>query len=204
MLEGVLGNLNNTFNTNNQTKNNPLEIKKSDGSNSSKTKSIIIVKKGEAGYMEAMDKDKDGEVTMEEFNSYCEENGVDDKTKLALLETIQSAKMTKKLQEKMEAQRKEQEEGEKDETTVQDENKDGIIYAKKGDEKYNEVMDENNNGVITYEEYIKYCQKKKGESSEDSSSEAASDTASKVKEAYSKSEPEEEGSGEEISIEAEA
>ena len=94
MLEGVLGNLNNTFNTNNQTKNNPLEIKKSDGSNSSKTKSITIVKKGEAGYMEAMDKDKDGEVTMEEFNSYCEENGVDDKTKLALLETIQSAKMT--------------------------------------------------------------------------------------------------------------
>ncbi len=204
MLEGVLGNLSNTFNTNNQTKNNPLEIKKSDGSNSSKTKSITIVKKGEAGYMEAMDKDKDGEVTMEEFNSYCEENGVDDKTKLALLETIQSAKMTKKLQEKMEAQRKEQEEGEKDETTVQDENKDGIIYAKKGDEKYNEVMDENNNGVITYEEYIKYCQKKKGESSEDSSSEAASDTASKVKEAYSKSEPKKETSKEEISIEAEA
>lgn len=204
MLEGVLSNLSNTFNTNNQTKNNLLEIKKSDGSNSSKTKSITIVKKGEAGYMEAMDKDKDGEVTMEEFNSYCEENGVDDKTKLALLETIQSAKMTKKLQEKMEAQRKEQEEGEKDETTVQDENKDGIIYAKKGDEKYNEVMDENNNGVITYEEYIKYCQKKKGESSEDFSSEAASDTASKVKEAYSKSEPKEGGSKEEISIEAEA
>ena len=204
MLEGVLGNLNNTFNTSNQTKNNPLEIKKPDGSNSSKTKSITIVKKGEAGYMEAMDKDKDGEVTMEEFNSYCEENGVDDKTKLALLETIQSAKMTKKLQEKMEAQRKEQEEGEKDEATVQDENKDGIIYAKKGDEKYNEVMDENNNGVITYEEYIKYCQKKTGESPEESPSEATSDTASKVKEAYSKSEPKEETSEEEISIEAEA
>lgn len=32
------------------------------------------------------------------------------------------------------------------------------VYAKEGDEKYDEAMDENGDGTITYDEYMKYCE----------------------------------------------
>lgn len=32
------------------------------------------------------------------------------------------------------------------------------IYAKKGEDNYNEVMDYNGDGVVTYDEYMKYCE----------------------------------------------
>ena len=34
-------------------------------------KKIELIKKGEVGYIEGMDKDGDGIVTMDEFNEYC-------------------------------------------------------------------------------------------------------------------------------------
>jgi len=168
--------------------------------NSSGKINIELVKKGEAGYMEAMDEDQDGVVTMEEFNNYCSENGVSEEDKLALLETIQSAKMTKQIQEKTQAAQKEQEKEEtkESEETTSDDDENKIVYARKGDDKYNEVMDENKNGTVTYEEYMKYCQNKaENEKTGDSSNKAAS----KVEEAYSSSDSEIE---EEISVEAEA
>ena len=39
-----------------------------------------------------------------------------------------------------------------------DDEKDSRIYARKGDEKYVEEMDENKDSIVTYNEYIKYCQ----------------------------------------------
>ncbi len=32
------------------------------------------------------------------------------------------------------------------------------IFAKKGQDNYNEVMDFNGDGVVTYDEYMKYCE----------------------------------------------
>ena len=32
------------------------------------------------------------------------------------------------------------------------------VFAKKGEDNYNEVMDFNGDGIITYDEYMKYCE----------------------------------------------
>ena len=32
------------------------------------------------------------------------------------------------------------------------------VFAKKGEENYNEVMDYNGDGVVTYDEYMTYCE----------------------------------------------
>lgn len=38
------------------------------------------------------------------------------------------------------------------------EEKEEKIYAKKGEDNYNEVMDFNGDGVVTYDEYMQYCE----------------------------------------------
>ena len=32
------------------------------------------------------------------------------------------------------------------------------VFAKKGEDNYNEVMDFNGDGIVTYDEYMKYCE----------------------------------------------
>ena len=76
-------------------------------------------------------------------------NGITEEGKLKLLSVINSAKQTKKINEQMKTKQKEEK---------PQENK--AIYAKKGDDKYNETMDINKDEVVTYEEYIRYCHKK--------------------------------------------
>ena len=169
---------------------NPLIPKNSiNYSDSSKNamKKIELIKKGEVGYIEGMDKDNDGIVTMDEFNEYCAENGVSDKAKLQLLQAIQNAKLAKKLQEKM--VQKSEEEKVKEEK----EDKSKVIYAKKGDDNYNEQMDYNKDDVVTYEEYLKYCSEKEKTKTKDD----------KIAQTYQQSD-EPPAQDEEISIETEA
>ena len=52
----------------------------------------------------------------------------------------------------------------KETETAEDKN----VYAKKGDDKYNEKMDYNKNGVVSYAEYLKY-KSEQGENSDDNS-----------------------------------
>ena len=103
-------------------------------------KKIVLANKGETGYMSAFDLDQNGIITLDEFNKYCEENGVGEEDKLKLMLNMQSAKIKQKLAKQEE---------EKD---------DKRIYAKKGEEKYVEEMDENKDSIVTYDEYIKYCE----------------------------------------------
>lgn len=117
---------------------------------SSPASNIIIVKRGEAGYMKQMDTDDNGEVSLEEFNKYCEENGVETKEKIALLTAIQSAKSNLKT---VNNSLKQEETSENNEAEA--------VYAKKGDTNYDSKMDENQNGVITYKEYYEYNNKDK-------------------------------------------
>ncbi len=152
---------------------------------SNKLNKIELVKKGEPGYLKAMDEDDDGIVTMEEFNNYCAENGVSEDEKLKLLSTINAAKQSQKINDQMQAKQKEEKETEE----TSKENK--IIYAKKGDDKYNLKMDENQDDVVTYEEYIKYCQNKKQNEKQ---------TDNKIEQTYSQEETPEE----DITIETEA
>lgn len=104
-------------------------------------KKIVLANKGETGYMPAFDLDQNGIITLDEFNKYCEEKGVSEEDKLKLMLAMQSAKMNQELAKK---------DGE--------EKDDKRIYARKGEEKYAEEMDENQDSIITYNEYIKYCQ----------------------------------------------
>lgn len=119
--------------------------------NNSYASKIIIVKKGETGFMEQMDIDGDGEISLEEFNTYCAENGINEEDKIALLTTIQSAKQNSKIADNVE-------EDKEDET---EESFSKIIYAKKGDDKYDEKMDVNQDNTITYSEYFEYINKNK-------------------------------------------
>lgn len=117
------------------------QINSLQGENSiSYAKKIVLANKGEAGYSAYFDLNDDGVVTLDEFNQYCEENGISGEDRLKLMMVMQQAKVKEDLA--------------KDD----DEENDGKIYAKRGEEKYVEEMDENKDGTITYDEYIKYCQ----------------------------------------------
>ena len=41
---------------------------------------------------------------------------------------------------------------------IQAEEKEEKVFAKKGNDNYNEAMDFNGDGVVTYDEYMKYCE----------------------------------------------
>ncbi|MBQ7287079.1 MAG: hypothetical protein IJW73_04885 [Candidatus Gastranaerophilales bacterium] len=102
-------------------------------------KKIVLASKGETGYSPNFDVDENGIITLDEFNKYCEENNVNEKDKLKLMLSMQNSKV-------------------KDKIFKEDDKKDSRIYARKGDEKYVEEMDENKDSIVTYNEYIKYCQ----------------------------------------------
>ena len=117
-----------------------------------------------------MDLNNDGQVSLEEFNKYCEENNISEKDKLQMLQAIISANSDDKT---VKSNLKDD-----DETKVEDK----AIYAKKGDEKYNEDMDLNKNGVVTYAEYLKYLNDKiKNENSEEINSENEDYIAKEIK-----------------------
>ncbi len=116
---------------------NPIQNK--DNNSIDYAKKIVLANKGESGYSPIFDLDENGIITLDEFNRYCEENGVSSEDKLQLMMTMQCAKNTQAMTE------------EKEENNSQ-------IYARKGDEKYVEEMDENRDSVVTHYEYMKYCQ----------------------------------------------
>ena len=109
----------------------------------------ILAKKGQAGYLKEMDLDEDGKVSLEEFNEYCENNGIGAKEKLAMVTAMLAANKNSKLTK----------DATKEESKADSKN-DNAVYAKEGDEKYDEAMDENSNGVVTYAEYLKYINEK--------------------------------------------
>lgn len=155
----------NLFKTNNNT-NKGVKTNKTIGQkNSSPASKITLAKKGQAGYMKEMDADNDRKVTLEEFNQYCEENGLSSEDKMKLLTCMQVSQMNEKISEDNKKTQEEEEKKEKTEEKSSSKNDDKSIYAKKGDDKYNQEMDANDNGTITYAEYIDYINKK-GETSQ--------------------------------------
>ncbi|MBR2525578.1 EF-hand domain-containing protein [bacterium] len=134
-------------------RNNKLNSKT--GNNQSPASKIVLAKKGSPAFMKQFDTDNDGQITLEEFNNYCEENGISEKDKAKILQVMQLANSNSKV---VSANIN------KDEKTEKIDEK--MVYAKKGDEKYNEEMDTNKNGVITYAEYIQYLQKHNNNSNE--------------------------------------
>ena len=155
----------NLFKTNNNTNKGGKTNKAIGQKNSSPASKITLAQKGQAGYMKEMDADDDGKITLEEFNQYCEENGLSSEDKMKLLTCMQVSQMNEKISEDTKKAQDEEKKKEKAEENKSSETDDKSIYAKKGDDKYNEEMDANNNGSITYAEYIEYLNKK-GETSD--------------------------------------
>jgi hypothetical protein len=177
------------------TLNNSTSTKSSNSSNSG----IVLAKKGDSGYIESMDADKDGEITLEEFNEYCESNGVSEKEKVKLAALMTSAKTSEKIvSNTAETQKNITSSNEDESSTDTDSNTENStsIYARKGDDKYNEAMDTNKNGEVTYQEYMEYCNKKVKSTDGDNSPEAKAAQAYEQNENYDE-EPD-------ITVEAEA
>lgn len=182
------------------TKNNSTNLTTNTASTTQSSTGIVLAKKGESGYIEGMDSDNDGEITMEEFNEYCEANGVSGKDKVKLMTLMASAQTNTKLTEKASKSAQENIENATDsteDTTSEDDSTDtqGAIYARKGDDNYNEAMDKNTNGVVTYQEYMEYCNEKAKNSNKNSS------TESKETQTYAQNEHYDEEA--EITVEAE-
>lgn len=120
-------------------------------------KGAVYAEKGQPMYQKDMDKDEDGVITLEEFTTYCDENDISYTQRKQMLENrlnyqlrTEHAKVSTEISK---IKPKEEE-----------------IYAKEGDEKYDEEIDENGDGKITYDEYIKYCEEHEKDAPENSSS----------------------------------
>lgn len=110
----------------------------------------ILAKRGQAGYLKEMDLDEDGKISLEEFNEYCENNGISSKDKITMVTAMLAANTNSKLAK----------DTIKNKEDKNDNNNDNAVYAKEGDDKYDEAMDENSNGIVTYTEYLKYINQK--------------------------------------------
>lgn len=143
-----------------QAKENAVQNPNTNGASN-----IILVKKGSTGYMTDVDFDEDGKITLEELNKYCDENGVSEKVKIELMTTMEFSKVKDSLIDKN------VESSIKNPTDSKIQGEESSVYAKKGDDKYNEAMDSNKDRVVTYEEYVKYCMEQAGKNEKNSSTE---------------------------------
>lgn len=128
------------------------------------SKKGVYAEKGDPFYKKEMDKNEDGVVTFEEFQEYCLEND------------ISASEMKQMLKDRLNYQINNETERASSEIKEIKSDSDAV-YAKEGDDKYDEAIDENRDGKITYEEYMKYCEEQEKDTS---SEEVVSATFEKV------------------------
>ena len=146
-------------------------------SNNDFRKKIVLANKGDMGYMQVVDMDGNGIITLDEFDEYCDKNEITDEARLKLMTVMTCAK-------KNDAIIGEQvEKAEEKEENKEKENRN--IYARRGEEKYVEEMDENKDSVVTYDEYINYCEKYASSNKEEDEKGVKSKEFSEALKAYS-------------------
>ena len=79
--------------------------------------------------MSDFDLDEDGKITLEEFNKYCEDNGISPKDKIKLMTSMEISKIKDKLIEENVEKTVKDEKSSKNET--ENDNEDKSVYAKK-------------------------------------------------------------------------
>ena len=105
-------------------------------------------KKGEPMYQEDMDADRDGVVTFEEFKAYCKANNISAKDMSDMIEMRTAYRMSQDtIEQAKSAKTKEPSVGSLD-----------LIYAKDGDKNYNADIDTNKDSIVSYNEYLRYCE----------------------------------------------
>ena len=88
-LKSMNDTLTNHLNSMKKDLNNFNKVQQS-GANNQQKSGIVVARKGDSGYIKQMDLDEDGEISLEEFNQYCEENGVSEEEKLRMLNMMQN------------------------------------------------------------------------------------------------------------------
>ena len=114
--------------------------------------SSYYAKKGDPIYQKSMDADEDGIVSFDEFREYCKTNGISSEEMKQMMETRMSYKM---MQEFNENTKNSEKNSEKQDIKIGDLD---IIYAKNGDDKFDDKMDSNGDSKISYKEYLRYCE----------------------------------------------
>jgi len=115
-----------------------------------------FAKKGEPMYMEEMDADEDGIVSLDEFKDYCKDKGISSKEMTKMVQMVNSYR------ELMDRNHKSSENTPVNISAnellerINSKNNDKI-YATRGDDKYDEAMDANSDDIVTYKEYVDYC-----------------------------------------------
>lgn len=109
------------------------------------SKTGVYAQKGDPIYQKDMDSDEDGVITFEEFKQYCIDND------------LKPAQIQQMLQNRLKYQM--YNETNRVSSEIREIKSDSdAVYAKEGDEDYDEEMDLNGDGKVTYEEYLKYCE----------------------------------------------
>lgn len=124
--------------------------------NFSKGKNSVYATKGEPMYQKEMDADEDGIITFDEFNEYCDANGIDYKMRILLLNNRMMYKFSK---DNEESSKKVKDEAEKAEKSAKVEDVESEISTKTDkDLTLDEIINSDNEDKLTYEEYMQYCE----------------------------------------------
>ena len=114
--------------------------------------SSYYAKKGEPAYQKEMDKDGDGIISFDDLRKFCKEGGISTREMTKMIETSFAYQSVKTSDE---SASKNLQNTEKTEfkTGVLD-----LIYAKDGDSKYDKEQDSNRDAIVSYAEYLRYCE----------------------------------------------
>ena len=155
--------------------------------NNDVNKTAYYAKKGEPMYMDEMDSDGDGVVSIDEFKEYCQSKGMSSREMVKMAELASSYRTMKAENEAIDYVSKLLPNVFPKLKQVETNNE--AVYAKRGDGKY----DINSDSKITYKEYMEYCQEHaKTNEAQTSSTEKSFETknAEKAIEAYSEGDAE--------------
>lgn len=121
-----------------------------------KDNTAYYAKKGEPMYMDEMDSDGDGVVSIDEFKEYCQSKGMSPREMVKMAELASSYRTMKAENEAIDYISKLGPNVFPKLKQVETNNE--AVYAKRGDGKYDEKMDINSDSKITYKEYMEYCE----------------------------------------------
>ena len=129
-------------------------INRANNSDDKTNQTAEYARKGEPMYMAEMDTDEDGVVTLDEFREYCKSKDINTRDMLKMSQLAASYRTMKAENDTIDYISKliPHNSPLKQSSTES-------TYAKQGDNKYNISMDSNHDKVVSYKEYMEYCQK---------------------------------------------
>lgn len=132
-------------------------VNRTNNRNDTTNQTAEYARKGEPMYMEEMDADEDGVVTLDEFREYCKSQGMNTRDMVKMSQMAASYRTMKAESETIDYISKLIPHN----SPLKQSNNESV-YAKQGDGKYNISMDSNHDKMVSYKEYMEYCQKNAG------------------------------------------